>query len=188
MSKLIYSMSVSLDGYVATRDRSLDFVHVDEELHSLFNDEARSLGTMLHGRHMYELMAGYWPTADSDPSATPAMRDFSRIWREKPKVVFSTTLEKAEWNTRIVSQDAVAEVQRLKSVPDNDMDVGGPTLAAELIRADLVDEFRMYVNPVVLGDGIPYFPPLERSLKLRLLEMRDYGGGVVYLAYEWLRS
>lgn len=188
MSKLIYSMSVSLDGYVATRDGSLGFVHVDDELHALFNDEARPLGTMLHGRRMYELMAAYWPTADQDPGAPEVIKDFARIWREKPKVVFSSTLEKAEWNTRIVKTDPVAEVRRLKSLPDNDMDVGGPTLAAELIRADLVDEFRMYVNPVVLGDGIPYFPPLDRSLKLRRLQMRHYAGGVVYLAYERIRS
>jgi dihydrofolate reductase len=188
MSKLIYSMSVSLDGYVATRDGSLEFVHVDEELHEAFNEEARSVGTMLFGRRMHELMTSYWPTADSDPSATPAERDFARIWRDKPKVVFSTTLDRVEWNSRLVRDDPVAEVRRLKSLPDNDMDVGGPTLAAELIRADLVDEFRMYVNPVVLGDGIPFFPRLDRRLELRLLEMRDFAGGVVYLAYERIRA
>ena len=184
MSKLIYSMSVSLDGYVATPDRSIDFVHVDDELHEVFNDEARSVGMMLYGRRMYELLVGYWPTGDQDPNATPAMRDFARIWRDKPKVVFSNTLDKVEWNTRLVRGDPVEEVRRLKQQPDNDMDVGGPTLVSTLIVADLVDEFRMYVNPVVLGAGIPYFPRLGRSLELRLLETRRFSGGVVYLRYE----
>ena len=184
MSRLIYSMSVSLDGFVATRDGSLDFVHVDEELHEVFNEEARSVRTMLHGRRMYELMVGYWPTADQDPTATVAERDFARIWRDKPKVVFSNTLEGAEWNTRLVRGDAVEEVRRLKQEPDNDMDVGGPTLAAALIAADLIDEYRMYVNPVVLGAGIPFFPKLESSLDLRLVDTRRYGGGVVFLRYE----
>lgn len=184
MSKLIYSMSVSLDGYVATRDCSLDFVHVDEELHEFFNDEARSVATMLFGRRMYELMVLHWPTRDQDPDATPVERDFARIWRGKPKVVFSSTLEKAEWNTRLVRGDPVEEVRRLKEQPDNDMDVGGPTLAASLIAADLVDEYRLYVNPVVLGAGIPFFPKLEQSLDLRLLETRRFDGDVVYLRYE----
>ena len=184
MSKLIYSMSVSLDGYVAPADRSLDFVHVDDELHEVFNEEARSVGTMLYGRRMYELLVAYWPTGDQDPAATPAMRDFARIWRDKPKVVFSTTLDQVGWNSRLVRGDAVEEVRHLKAQPDNDMDVGGPTLAASLIAADLVDEYRMYVNPVVLGAGIPYFPPLERRLGLRLIDLRRFDGDVVYLRYK----
>jgi len=184
VSKLIYSMSVSLDGYVATPDRSLDFVYVDDELHEVFNEEARSVGTMLYGRRMYELLVGYWPTGDQDPNATPAMRDFARIWRDKPKVVFSSTLDKVDWNTRLVRRDAMEEVRRLKQQPDNDMDVGGPTLASTLIEADLVDEFRMYVNPVMLGAGIPYFPRLGRRLDLHLIETRKFRGDVVHLRYE----
>jgi dihydrofolate reductase len=180
-------MSVSLDGFVATPDGSLDFVHVDEELHQRFNEEARSVSTMLLGRKMYELLAPYWPTRDQDRDATPAERDFAVIWREKPKVVFSRTLERADSNARIVQDDAVDEVRRLKALPDNDMDVGGPTLASTLIRADLVDEFRTYVNPVVLGAGIPFFPALESPLSLRLVESRNFSAGVVFLRYERAR-
>ena len=187
MSKLIYSMSVSLDGFVATLDRSIQFVHVDDELHEAFNEEARSVGTMLYGRRMYELLVDYWPTGDQDPSATASMRDFARIWRDKPKVVFSHTLERVDWNTRIVRGDVVEEVRRLRDQPHNDMDVGGPTLAASLIAADLIDEYRMYVNPVVLGAGIHYFPRLERPLGLRLLDTRRFGGDVMYLRYERAR-
>ena len=188
MSKLIYSMSVSLDGFVATLDRSIQFVHVDEELHEVFNEEARSVGTMLNGRRMYELMVAYWPTADQDPAATPAERDFARIWREKPKVVFSHTLDKVDWNTRVVRGHVVEEVRRLKEQPNNDMDVGGPTLAAPLIAADLIDEYRLYVNPVVLGEGLSYFPRGGRRLDLRLLETRHFDGGVVFLRYERIGS
>lgn len=112
------------------------------------------------------------------------MRDFARIWRDKPKVVFSTTLDHVEWNSRLVRGDIVCEVRRLKQLADNDMDVGGPTLASTLIEADLVDEFRMYVNPLVLGGGIPYFPLLGRRLDLRLLETRRFDSGVVYLRSE----
>jgi dihydrofolate reductase len=169
---------------VATPAGSLDFVHVDDELHEVFNDEARSVATMLYGRRMYELLVAYWPTGDQDPNATPAMRDFARIWRDKPKVVFSTTLDQVGWNSRLVRGDAVEEVRRLKQLPDHDMDVGGPTLASTLIKADLVDEFRMYVNPIVLGAGVPYFPRLDRPLELSLVETRRFGGDVVYLRYE----
>jgi dihydrofolate reductase len=101
MGKLIYSMSVSLDGFVETPNRSLDWVLIDEELHSFFNDEARGMSAFLYGRRMYELMVDYWPTAESDPTATPALLDFARIWKDKPKIVFSRTLERVGWNGRL---------------------------------------------------------------------------------------
>lgn len=187
MGKLIYSMSVSLDGFVETPSRSIDWVHVDEELHTFFNEEARAMSASLLGRRMYELMTGYWPTAASDPSATPAEVDFARIWKDMPKVVFSTTLTEVGWNSRLVRDDAVGEVARLKAQPGFDMDVGGPTLAAALIQAGLVDEYRLYVNPVILGGGRPFFPPLEAREELRLVETRQFAGGVVFLRYEAAR-
>ncbi len=183
MGKLVFSMSVSLDGYVETPSRSLDWVHVDEELHRVFNAEAREMRTFLYGRRLYELMTGYWPTAASDPAATPAMLEFAEIWRMTPKVVFSTTLERVEWNSRLVRGDAVAEVARLKAQPGFDMGVGGPTLASTLIEAGLVDEFRVYVNPVILGAGTRFFPPLDERIALTLVEARTFDSGVVYLRY-----
>ncbi len=183
MGKLIYSMSVSLDGFAATKDHSLDWVHVDEELHEVFNEEARQVGTFLYGRRMWELMSDYWPTGDTDPGATPVERDFARIWRDKPKVVFSRTLDQVDWNARLVHDDAVAEVRRLKAASDLDMDVGGPTLAATFLEAGLVDEVRMYVDPVILGGGLPFFPELQQRIRLRLLDTRTFGSGVVALRY-----
>lgn len=183
MSRVVYSMSVSLDGFVETPDRSLDWVKVDEELHRFFNEEARATGTFLLGRRMYELMADYWPTADANPSTPDYMVDFARIWKEKPKVVFSTTLERVEWNSRLVRGGVVEEIVRLKRRPGDDMSVGGPTLASTLIRHDLIDEYRLYVQPVVLGAGTRFFPPLDHPISLRLLETKTFGSGVVYLRY-----
>jgi dihydrofolate reductase len=187
MGRLIYSMSVSLDGFVETPSRSLDWVQVDEELHSFFNDEARGLSAFLYGRRLYELMVDYWPTAETDPAATPAMLEFARIWKDKPKIVFSRTLDRVDWNSRLVRDDAAEEVARLKAQPGFDMDVGGPATASALMSAGLIDEYRLFVQPVILGAGKPFFPALEGRIGLRLLETRTFGSGVVYLRYEAVR-
>ena len=184
MGRVIYSMSVSLDGFVETTDRSLDWVLVDDELHACFNDEAREASAFLYGRRMYDLMTDYWPTAETDPAATPVMVDFARIWRETPKIVFSATLDQVDWNSRLVRGDPVAEVTRLRSQPGFDMSVGGPTLAATLLRAGLIDEVRAFVQPVILGAGTPFLPPLDDRIALRLLETRTFGSGVVLVRYE----
>ena len=184
MGRIVYSMSVSLDGFVETPSRSLDWVIVDEELHAFFNDEAREVSAFLYGRRMYELMVDYWPTAETDPSATPTMREFARIWRETPKIVFSRTLERVEWNSRLVRNGVAEEAARLKAQPGFEMNVGGPTTAATLLRAGLIDEVRLFVNPVILGAGTPYLPALEDRIGLKLLETRTFGSGVVYLRYE----
>ena len=182
--RLIYAMSVSLDGFVETPTRSLDWVLVDEELHSFFNDQAREVSASLYGRRIYELMAGYWPTVEADPSATPAELEYAGIWRDTPRIVFSRTLDHVDWNSRLVRGDAAAEVKRLKSQPNFVMDVGGPTLAAALLRAGLVDECRLFVHPVILGAGTPFFPALVDRIGLKLLETRTFSSGVVYLRYE----
>ena len=183
MGRLIFSMSVSLDGFVDTPAHSLDWVRVDEELHREFNEESRSVGTSLYGRRMYELMTGYWPTAERDPDGTPATIEFARIWQATPKVVFSRTLESVAHGARLVRENAVAEVARLKAEADFDMDVGGPTLAGSLIAAGLVDEYRLYVHPVVLGAGTRFFPALDERVELELLETRTFDSGVVRLSY-----
>jgi dihydrofolate reductase len=177
-------MSVSLDGFGETPSRSLAWVLVDEELHASFNEEARAVSAFLYGRRLYEVMIDYWPTAEADPSATPVELEFARIWKPKPKIVFSRTLKRVAWNSRLVRTDAVAEVSRLKATPGFDMGVGGPTTASTFLRAGLIDEVRLYVHPVVLGAGTPLFPPLEDRVGLHLLETRRFASGVVYLRYE----
>lgn len=183
MGKLIYLLNVSLDGYVETPDHSLAWTTVDEELHSWFNDQLRQLDASLYGRRMYELMAAYWPTAEADPAATPAMRDFARIWNAMPKVVFSSTLDQVEWNSRLVRGDVGEELARLRREFDGDLDVGGATLAASFIRRGLVDEYRLVIHPVVLGAGTPFFPPVESPIPLRLTESHRFSSGVVYMGY-----
>lgn len=183
MGKVVYSMNVSLDGFVDTPDHSLDWANVDEELHRWFNDESRAAGAFVYGRRLYEVMAAYWPTAESDPAATPAMVEFARIWNPKPKVVFSSTLDEVQWNSRLARGDVGEEIERLRAEVEGEISVGGPTLAAELIRRGLVDDYRMAVHPVILGAGTPFFPPLARPLDLRLVEARRFDSGVMYLGY-----
>ena len=184
MRKVIYSMGVSLDGFIEGPNRELDWSTPDEELHRIWNDQARETGVFLYGRRLYELMADFWPTADQDPSAPEYVAEFARIWRDTPKVVFSTTLEKVDWNSTLVKGNIADEVAKLKAQPGKDMSVGGPTLASSFIRLDLIDEYRTVVHPVILGGGTPFFPALDERIGLRLVETRTFSSGAVYLRYE----
>ena len=183
MGKLIYAMNVSLDGFVEGPGHDLGWANVEEELHSWFNDRAREVQASLYGRRMYELMAGAWPDVAEDSAAPGYIRDFSRIWAETPKIVFSSTLESVAHNSRLVRGDVGEELERLRTEFDGDFDVGGPTLAASFIRRGLIDEYWLLVHPVVIGAGTPFFPPLERPMRLRLTETRRFDSGVVYLGY-----
>ena len=183
MGRLTYLLNVSADGYVETPDRSLDWASVDDELHSWFNEQMRGLDATLYGRRTYELMAGHWPYSEDDPEATETMREFGRIWRPLPKIVFSSTLDSVDWNSRLARGDPAEELARVRTEFGGDIGVAGATLAASFVRRGLVDEFRLVVHPVVIGAGMPYFPPLESPLRLRLRETHRFSSGVMYLAY-----
>ncbi|MCU1554464.1 MAG: uncharacterized protein JWM13_1950 [Arthrobacter sp.] len=183
MRKLVLMMQVSLDGYFEGPDHDLSWHLVDDELHSHFNDELRSMGAFLDGRVTYELMAGFWPTADSDPANTGPMSDFAGIWRDMPKLVYSRTLASAGWNTTVVRDVAVDEVLALKAQPGGDLALGGADLAATFRDLGLIDEYRIYVHPVLIGRGKPLFQPTDASDQLRLVENRAFGNGVVLLRY-----
>jgi dihydrofolate reductase len=180
--KLIYSMGVSLDGFIAGPGGDIDWSAPGEELHRFHNEQTRELGGHLLGRRLYETMV-YWETADQDPSAGEAELEFARIWKGLPKVVFSKTLESVEGNARLVRDGLAEEVARLKAEPGKDLAVGGAGLAATCIELGLVDEFRVFVSPVVLGSGTPYFPALEQRVKLELVETRTFGSRVIYARY-----
>ena len=184
MARVIYSMSVSLDGFMETPSHDLDWAIMDEELHRYFNDEAREQGAFLYGRRLYELMAGYWPTADQDPSIPAYMAEFVRIWRDKPKIVCSRTLDRVAWNSRLVRGDAGEEIARLRAQPGADLSIGGANLASAAIRLGLVDEYQFIVHPVILGAGTRFLPPLDARISLRLVETRTFGSGVVLLRYQ----
>lgn len=184
MRKIILMMSVSLDGFIEGPSRQIDWHMVDDELHSHFNEQARAMGAFLDGRVTYELMAGFWPTADTDPSSTGPMVEFAGIWRDMPKIVFSRTLERADWNTTIV-RDVVAEkVMALKAQPGGDLALGGADLAAAFMQHDLIDEYRLYVHPILIGRGKPLFQASNAKINLRLTETRTFGNGVVLLRYQ----
>ena len=184
MRKIVLWMSVSVDGFFEGPNRELDWHLVDDELHSHFNAELSAMGAFLDGRVTYELMAAFWPTADADPASTGPMQEFARIWREMPKIVYSRTLERADWNTTIVRDVVVEEVLALKAQPGGDLALGGADLAAAFMRHDLIDEYRLYVHPVVIGRGKPLFPTSDTRTDLRLAETRAFGNGVVLLRYQ----
>jgi dihydrofolate reductase len=186
MRKIILMMSVSLDGFIEGPNREIDWHMVDDELHRHFNEQLKAMGAFLNGRVTYELMARFWPTADTDPSSTGPMVEFARIWRDKPKIVFSRTLARADWNTTVVRDVVPEEIQKLKAQPGGDMVLGGADLAAAFMRHDLIDEFRLYIHPVVIGRGKPLFPPSDAKIHLRLAETRAFGNGVVLLRYNVL--
>jgi dihydrofolate reductase len=188
MRKIVLMGSISLDGYFEGPNRELDWHLVDEELHQHFNDEIRQWSAFLDGRVTHELMAEYWPTADQDPASSPQEVEFAGIWREKPKYVYSRTLDKADWNSTIVRDVVRDEVMVLKDQPGGDMGLGGADLAASFTRLGLIDEYRVYVHPVVIGEGRPLFPRPGPLVNLDLVDTRRFGNGVVLLRYEVNRS
>lgn len=182
MRKLIYSMGVSLDGFIADPNGEIDWSVPDEELHRFHNEQAREIGAHFCGRRLYEVMV-YWETADQNPSIGETELEFARIWQAMPKIVFSTTLEKVEGNTRLATGDVAEEVTKLKAEPGKDLAVGGAGLAATFIELGLVDEYRLFVSPVILGGGTPFFPALDERVNLELVDTRTFGSRVVYLRY-----
>ena len=182
MRRLIYSLGVSLDGYIAGPDGRFDWAAPDEQLHRFHNEQEAELGANLCGRRMYETLKP-WDEVDERSAPGEHLLEFARIWRTKPKFVFSKTLDEVGPNATLVRGDAVEEVRRLKEEPGGPLAVGGAGLAATLVRAGLVDEYGLFVNPVVVGGGTPFFPPLDSKLELELLETRTFSSRVVYLRY-----
>jgi dihydrofolate reductase len=179
MRRLIYSMNVSLDGYIKGPDGTFDWSVPSEEEHRLHNDHVRELSAHVLGRALYETMR-FWDTEEASSSDEPVMRDFAAIWRSLPKIVFSRSLTSVEGaNTRLATRDIEAELAEL----DGDVGVGGAALAAECARRGLIDEYRPFVKPIVLGGGTSFLPPLESPVELRLLETRTFGDGAVYLRF-----
>ena len=187
MGRLIYCLNVSLDGFIETAERSLEWTMMDDELHQWFNDQERTFDASLYGRRIYELMNGHWPHALSDPTVTGVEHEYAQIWNAVPKIVFSSSLDAVEGNARLVrGGDVTEELERVREEFPGDLNVGGATLAASFIRAGLVDEYRLVVHPVVIGGGTPFFPALDAPLRLRLTDTHQFSSGVVYEAYERL--
>ncbi|MFG2096834.1 dihydrofolate reductase family protein [Streptomyces sp. NPDC048612] len=184
MRKIVLSLSLSVDGFFEGPDREIDWHLVDDELHQYFNDWLRTAGAFLTGRVSHELMAGFWPTADADPACNRTMAEFAGIWRDMPKYVFSRTLEDAGgYHSTLVREVVPEEIMALKAQPGGDLVLGGPDLAETFRRHDLIDEYRLFVHPVLIGRGRPLFRTADTRTALELAGTRTFGNGVVLLHY-----
>ncbi len=182
MANLIYSAITSLDGYVADEEGNFDWSAPDDVVHTFVNDLERPIGTYLYGRRMYEVMA-YWENAHALAGQPPFIQDFAEIWRAANKIVYSQTIETvSSARTRIERDFDPEAIRQMKATADRDLSVGGPDLAAQAIKAGLVDEYHLFVTPIVVGGGKRSLPDDVR-LKLELLDERRFANGVVHLHY-----
>jgi dihydrofolate reductase len=187
MRSVVYSMNVSLDGFIADPDGGLDWGTNDQELFRFTTDHTRALSAYVLGRRLYETML-YWETADQDPSLDDDALAWAAVWKPLPKVVFSTTLSAVEGNARLATGGLAEEIERLRAAPgDGDIAIGGATLAAEAARLDLIDEYQPRVHPVLVGGGLPFYPPSERRVGLEPVERRPFASGVVWSRFRVAR-
>ncbi|MFD4529425.1 dihydrofolate reductase family protein [Streptomyces sp. NPDC058470] len=187
MRKLIYGMNLSLDGYIAAPGDDIGWGVPSDELFLFWSDQLQATDLSLYGRKLWQTMSSHWPTGDQQPNATPAEIEFARRWRDMSKVVFSSTIDKVDWNTRLATGDAVAEITRLKDEDGGPMDIGGATLAGAAMRAGLIDEYVLATAPVLVGGGTPFFTALDSWVNLNLVETRTLPGGVILTRYETRR-
>jgi dihydrofolate reductase len=182
VASLIYSAIGSLDGYIADEHGKFDWAAPDEEVHGFVNDLARPVGTYLLGRRMYDVLA-YWDDPPALAEQPSVVQEFAAIWRASDKVVYSRTLETARTARTQIEREFDAEaIRQLKAQSERDLAVGGPDLAAQAIEAGLVDEYQLFVVPVVVGAGTQALPR-RRRIELELVDERRFGNGTVFLRY-----
>jgi dihydrofolate reductase len=182
MAKLIYVTPMSLNGCISDKTGDFDWAAPDEEVHAFINDVLRPIGTYLYGRKMYQTMA-IWETPDVIPGLTPVMLDFAGIWQAADKIVYSRSLQTVDTRrTRLEREFDLQLVRSMKARSPHDVSVGGPTLAAGAIRSGIVDEYHLFLAPVILGGGKPVLP-VDVRLTLELEEERSFHSGMVYLRY-----
>jgi dihydrofolate reductase len=182
MRKIVFFMLTSLDGYFEGPNRNIDWHNVDEEFNDFAERQTSEFGALLFGRVTYELMASYWPT-DAAKKDDPVI---ARLMNDLPKIVFSKTLQKVEWeNTRLVKDDFAKVVSELKKESGKDAAIfGSSDLAVTLIEQGLIDEYRIMVNPVVLGEGKPLFQGIKDKVDLKLIKTKVFKSGNVLMYYE----
>ncbi|WP_228002886.1 dihydrofolate reductase family protein [Nocardia australiensis] len=178
-------MQMSLDGFAEGPDQEIHWPMVDEELCESFLDELRAADLFLYGRKTFEMMASFWPTADGDPAISEFYVEFARCWKQTPKLVFSRSMRRANWNSRVVHEGMVEEISRLRQQPDCNMVLfGGAETASAFIRHDLIDEYRLFVHPLVLGSGVPLFPTPAVMADLQLVDVMTFDSAVVQMHYQ----
>lgn len=179
---IIVWMQSSLDGFASGPDNAFDWPQVGDELHTHFVSTLRDAGLFVYGHTVFDMMASFWPIADTLPDSTPNQAAYARLWRPMPKVVVSRTLTSADWNSTVLRD--VAGLRALADAADGDTYVfGGPRTVAALAESDLVDEYQLFVHPVVLGGGTPFFPSLGDRQAMRLIGSRVFDGRVAGLRY-----
>jgi dihydrofolate reductase len=183
---LIYSMSVSVDGFISDREGAFEWTAPSEELFRFHLASVRELGGYLCGRRLYEAML-VWET-------DPSLRDselgaaFADVWCAIPKIVFSRTLDRVQGNARLAERSVDEEVAATLDATDKDVSIGGAGLAGAAIELGLVDELRLFRYPVVVGGGTPFLPPVTETVRLELIETRTFGSRVIYERYRQTRD
>jgi dihydrofolate reductase len=188
LAKLIYYAISSVDGYIEDADGKFDWARPDEDVHAFVNDLLRPVGNYLLGRRMYDTMV-YWERLPDAAAQPPVVRDFAEIWQRAEKIVYSKTLQAASSaKTSIEREFDPAAVRQLKATADSDLAVAGPELAARAIEAGLVDEYHLFLVPVVVGGGKRFLPDRNVRLDLELLDERRFRNGTMYLSYRTAKS
>jgi dihydrofolate reductase len=190
MRKVVLFMHISLDGFAAGPNGELDWISYDQELEKYAEEIVSTVGAPLYGRVTYQMMESYWPTVLTNPASTKHDLEHAQWIENIPKIVFSKSLEKVAWNnTRLIKDNIVEEISKLKQQPGKDLVIfGSPGLAHTFMQLDLIDEYRLTVNPVVLGSGIPLFKDIKDRIDLKLLNAKTFGSGVIGLHYETKRG
>lgn len=187
MRSVTYSMSMSLDGYIVGPDGDFNWTEPDDDVFRFWIDEIQQVGVHLMGRRLYETML-YWETAEQDHALDDAELEWAALWNPLPKVVFSSTLSDVQGTARLATGGLAEEIDRLRAEPEDDeIAIGGATLAGAAADLDLIDEYRTMVYPVLVGGGTPYFPHHEHRTDLELVEHRTFESDVVYLRYRVTR-
>jgi dihydrofolate reductase len=185
MRKVVLLEHISLDGFAAGPNGEMDWIHVDDEMFDYVGQLTGDADTALYGRVTYQMMDGYWPTAADQPGATNHDITHGNWYNNSHKIVFSKTLTSTSGNSRIISGNIKEEMESLKGQPGkNLLMIGSPGIAHTFMQLDLIDEYWLYVNPVILGDGIPLFKDISTKAALKLKDVKNYNGGVVGLNYE----
>lgn len=184
MGNLVYELSTSLDGRIETKEGNLDFVVPDEEFHGIVNASSEACGAFLYGRRSWEIM-NYWFTAEENPEAPEYEKEFGRIFNSKPKFVCSRTLSQDDLkgDTTLISEDAPAAVAKLKEETDGDIGVCGAQLATTLLREGLIDDIRLWIHPVWLGEGKKLFLDYDERLDLEFVDEQKLRTGAVLCHY-----
>jgi dihydrofolate reductase len=185
MRKVILSMSVSMDGFIEGPNKDISWHIWDEEMQAYMNEYLNTADTLLYGRVAYELMLEHWPAAAENPSLTEEDAAFANKMNNIEKVVFSRSLDEVEWNARLVKDNAAEEIKKLKQLPGKNLVLyAGADIAKTFMKHDLIDEYRLFVNPVVLGSGTPLFKEIKGTHHLKLMDTKMFHCGNVLLCYE----